>query len=130
MRSRCWKTNRAQKLYVGGRFDGAETRQFHNFALWNGSTWYTFDAGLTEGSYLGVRASTVSNTDDGPTLYAGGSFALADDLPASNFACRELQNVECHASPLGPGGSGPAVCAGGHFSASGQATLSRIGKWT
>lgn len=74
-------------LYVGGTFSIAGTTQVNNIAYWDGADWFTLGNGVTGGPLPAVTA--LGLFDDGVTgssVYAGGTFELADGVDAMRIA--------------------------------------------
>ena len=87
-----------------------------------------------------VRAVVVFDDGSGPALYAGGTFLNAGGVPANYVARWDAQSMVW--SALGTGtdalvedlvvfddGGGPALYAGGWFSAAGDVPTNGIAKW-
>jgi trimeric autotransporter adhesin len=106
-----------------------------------------FDDGLTAGMNGSVRALTVfdDGTGSGPALYAGGDFTTADGVPANRIA--KWNGTVWSSVGTGPengvngavraltvfddgSGNGPALYAGGDFTAAGGVLANRIAKWS
>lgn len=127
-------------LYAGGQFTSAGGAAATRIARWNGSTWSSLTGGGLSGA---VRALAVfdDGTGGGAALYAGGQFTTAGGVTANRIA---KWNGSAW-SPLASGmngtavlalavfddnsGSGPALYAGGTFTAAGGVPASRIAKW-
>src|SRR4029434_7001236 len=86
---------------------------------------------------------TVFNDGSGPALYAGGSFTAIAGVPARGIArwngsaWAPVGNVvTTQTSPWGVAltifddGTGPALYAGGQFSAIGGVSATNVAKWT
>ncbi|MDO7877481.1 T9SS type A sorting domain-containing protein [Hymenobacter sp. ASUV-10] len=72
-------------LYVGGRFAEAGGLSARSVARWDGSSWSSLGAGVSNGintNYVDVYALAAQ----GATVYAGGEFAAAGGAPASYIA--------------------------------------------
>jgi hypothetical protein len=125
-------------LYAGGNFGLVGGVSINNIAKWNGSTWSPLGSGLGI-----VQALAVFDDGTGPALYAGGHFTSAGGNVVNNIAKWNGSTW----SPLGTGtsgtfadnrvfalavyddGSGPALYAGGNFTAAGGVTSPFIAKW-
>jgi hypothetical protein len=127
-------------LYVGGEFSGAGGLPASSIATWDGSSWGTLGAGISNGT---VFALAAFDDGSGPGLYAGGAFAAAGAHPANDVARWDGN----HWSALGSGippqqwnswvyslavfddGSGPALYAGGGFTTAGGLPASGVARW-
>jgi len=125
-------------LYAGGEFTSASGVPANFIAKWDGASWSSL------GSGIGGLVSALTNFDDGsgPALYAGGEFLTAGGETVNHIAKWDGTSW----SPLGSGvsgisistvfaltvfddGSGPALYAGGWFTAAGGAPANRIARW-
>ena len=122
------------KLYAGGYFTTAGGMPASNIAKWDGSAWSALGSGMAGGTdYTDVSALAVSGTD----LYAGGAFATAGGVAATNIA--KWDGSAWSALGSGMGGSYPSVSvlavsgttlyAGGSFTTAGGVAASNIAKW-
>jgi hypothetical protein len=130
-------------LYAGGSFSLAGGVPALRIAKWNGTSWSSVGAIGANGtpSNDAVRALAVFNPGSGPRLYAAGQFATADGVTVNNIA----RWTGSAWSPLGAGGAGlsnyaqalsvfddgngPALFAGGWFTAAGSGSASYIARW-
>ena len=131
-------------LYAGGEFTTAGGVAASNIAKWDGVAWSALGAGVDGGAtFTRVFALTVFDDGTGPSLYAGGEFTTAGGVSASNIA--KWDGVAW--SALGAGvdggatftrifaltvfddGTGPALYAGGRFTAAGGVSVNFIAKW-
>jgi len=126
------------KLYAGGRFLEIGGVPANNIAEWDGSGWSALGGGLTQSSgFAQVLTMTEFDDDNGPALYAGGSFQFADGNPAVRVAKWDGTAW----SPVGAGfqstvyelivfndGSGDALYALGSFAAA-SGGIDHIAKW-
>ncbi|MHC4414772.1 MAG: hypothetical protein ACYS0G_05765 [Planctomycetota bacterium] len=124
-------------LIAGGSFTTAGDVEANNIARWNGTAWSPLGNGL-DGS---VRTLAVfDDGETGPALYAGGSFATADEGALNRIAkwdgrtWSELDSGmddRVHALAVFDDGTGkgPALYAGGRFTTAGGATVNHIAKW-
>ncbi len=128
-------------LYAGGIFTTAGGAAANSIAKWDGTSWSPLGTGMNGG----VLALTVFDDGSGPALYAGGGFTTAGGAAANSIARWDGTSW----SPLGTGmagspifgsasvsaltvfddGSGPALYAGGFFSAAGGTAANFIAKW-
>ncbi len=96
------------------------------------------DPGMGESGYRSIFGMAVFDDGNGPALYAGGQFASAGGVAASNIARWDGEQW----SPLGSGvngsvsclavfddGSGPALYVGGSFTMAGGVPANRIARW-
>jgi len=130
-------------LYAGGSFSVAGGRSARGIARWDGTQWSGLGTGLNSGgSGLTRSAYALAVFDDGggPALYAGGDFINAGGTSARRVARWDGTSW----SALGPGfddlvsalvahddglGGGPALYAGGQFTASGPTALANVARW-
>jgi len=127
---------RGTALYAGGDFERIGGARAARVARWNGSSWSPL-AGGVNGS---VRALAEFDGGSGPALVAGGEFVIAGGVAASSIAAWNGSSW----SPLGSGeelnggvralavfddGSGPALFAGGNFTAQGPIASDSIARW-
>ncbi|MCG3125911.1 MAG: hypothetical protein CHACPFDD_00738 [Phycisphaerae bacterium] len=73
-------------IFAGGYFTTADDSPVARIATWDGGAWRAVGQGFGGGSVVDVRALAVFDAGDGPRIIAGGSFSLADGIPASNIA--------------------------------------------
>lgn len=126
-------------LYATGHFQSAGGVEV-DIARWDGHSWSPLGSG-TDG---GIRALHVfdDGLGGGPALYAGGKFAIAGGVEASDIARWYGESW----SPLGGGiagegncyveafatfddGNGPALYVGGNFDFAGGVAASNIARW-
>jgi hypothetical protein len=127
-------------LYVGGTFSSASGVAADHIARWRGHAWSALGSGLTGGLVGDVNALTVFDDGSGAALYAGGNFLNAGGAVANDVAKWNGSSW----SPLGAGvggglyafalgsfddGTGPALFAGGSFSAAGGTGAHGIARW-
>jgi hypothetical protein len=139
-------------LYAGGDFTTAGGVTANRIAKWNGTSWSKLGTGSANGVGGGgafgpiVRALTIFDDGwgGGPALYAGGDFTTAGGVAAnyvakwngtswSSLGTSSANGVNNQIWALtvfddGSGG-GPALYAGGFFTAAGGVTANRIAKW-
>jgi hypothetical protein len=125
-------------LYAGGLFTTAGGQAANHIARWDGQGWSPLGAG-TDNS---VSAMIVfdDGSGAGPALYAGGHFDSAGGLEANHVARWNGQGwstldrgtndaVRGLAAGDVGSGAGPALFAGGEFSAAGGAKANGVAKW-
>ena len=83
-------------LLAGGRFNEAGGVAASHIAQWNGEAWAPLGAGMSGFMEPTVRSMTTGPESDGPpTLYVGGTFATAGNMPSSHIA-----KWDCAATPV------------------------------
>jgi alpha-tubulin suppressor-like RCC1 family protein len=114
-------------LYIAGAFTAVGAKAANGIAKWNGSTWESLGAGLTNGI---VYSLAVNGTD----VYAGGSFTTAGGAPAKTVAKWNGNTW----SALGAGTNGDIhalvfmgtdLYAGGNQTVAGAVTANGVAKW-
>ena len=76
-------------LYAGGHFTTAGEVAANHVAKWDGTTWSAMGGGVgggISGIIPLVDCLLVFQDGNGPALYAGGDFTIADGLPAKGIA--------------------------------------------
>lgn len=128
-------------LFVGGDFWTVGSINASGVARWDGSAWSALAGPGQIGISGGVRALTVfdDGSESGASLYVAGAFRHADGEPAERIARWDgsswsalgsgLFGGEVYALRAYDGGAGPALYAGGLFSASGGQTMQSIARW-
>ncbi len=128
----------AAALHAGGDFTTAGGVPANHIAKWNGQDWSALGSGVSHSAL----ALTVfdDGSGSGPALCAGGAFTTAGGGPANYIAKWNGRDW----SALGSGmsnnvyaltvfddglGGGPALHAGGAFTAADGAPANRIAKW-
>ncbi|MBX3374810.1 MAG: hypothetical protein KF817_13345 [Phycisphaeraceae bacterium] len=125
-------------LYAGGHFTSAGGVSASRIARWDGTSW----SALGSGTDYTVRALAVfdDGSGNGPSLYVGGEFTMADGIPSPNIARWDgltwsaLDSAPDHwvyaltVFDDGTGG-GPALYAGGDFTAAGGVSARSIARW-
>jgi|GEM_PF-1741325 len=132
-------------LYAGGAFVDPSIIfppfDFKNhIARWDGATWVRLGEGLNNTVF--ALASHDHGTGEGPVLYAGGQFTTAGGQPASRIARWDgsgwsplvdgVNNTVRTLSTFDDGQDpsiGPALYAGGQFTAAGGRLANRIAQW-
>ena len=131
------------ELIVGGRFEFAGQQALSSVARWNGHDWSGLGEGLGDDSDPAVVMALASFDDgsgSGEQVYAGGRIrndgtgagdlhfmvkfdgvAWTDVGGGTSFEVRALQ--------VHDDGSGPALYAGGSFTAAGGASFDKIARW-
>lgn len=134
-------------LYAGGSFTSAGGIGANRIAKWNGSEWSPLGSGVAGPSSPSVDCLVVHDDGggDGPSLYAGGTFATAGGVTANNLARWNGSSwssvgggVTNTSSPVvadmlvfdDGSGSGAALFVGGNFSKAGAVTVNDIAKWS
>ncbi len=126
-------------LYAAGSFNYAGGALLANYvARWDGASWSALGSGLNS---PWIYALQTFDDGSGPALYAGGYFTMAGGIPAARIAVWDGAAW----SPVGGGvgggysgvldltvfddGTGPALYAGGTFSAAGGTSANNIARW-
>ena len=126
-------------LYAGGSFTSAGGVAANTIAKWDGSSWSALGSGMNHE----VHALTVFDDASGPALYAGGWFTTAGGVAANRIAKWDGSswsalgsgmifsgsNTGVYALTAFDDGSGPALCAGGHFTSAGGVAANSMAKW-
>jgi hypothetical protein len=124
-------------LHAGGWFTTAGGVAANNIARWNGAEWSPLGSGVSNA----VLALTVFDDGAGPALYAGGWFTAAGGVAANNIARWNGTawshlgsgmggpSPAVHSLTVFDDGTGPALYAGGWFTAAGGVAASRIARW-
>src|SRR5712664_42815 len=123
-------------LYAGGDFTAAGGVAAHHLAKWDGTQWSAIGSGMN----FAVSVLRVFDNGTGPALYAGGEFTTADAIAANYIA--KWDGMQWSAIGSGSGmsqllsaltvfdnGTGPALYAGGNFSAAGSAAANYVARW-
>jgi trimeric autotransporter adhesin len=132
------------KLYAGGTFTQAGGLPAGHVARWNGRAWEPLGDGATNGTNEPVYALLAFDDGAGAALYAGGEFTEAGGNPALRIARWKGTRW----SPIGDitgaefvtwvsvlaafddgSGGGPALVAGGSFTAAGGVPAQSIARW-
>jgi hypothetical protein len=130
-------------LYAGGAFTIAGGVAANHIARWDGSGWSGVGGGMAGPYDPVVRALTVFDDGGGPALYAGGSFSTTGGVAASYIAKWDGSSWSALGSGLSGGsqdpgvyalavfddGGGPALYAGGKFTAAGGVAAADIAEW-
>lgn len=123
-------------LYAGGGFTFAAGQTVNNIARWNGNTWSGLGNGTPGGS---VSALAVMDDGTGPSLYVGGSFTVGTGGPANRIARWSgsawsalgsgISGTSVNALLVRVEEGGPALYAGGLFTAAGGVAVGNIARW-
>lgn len=132
----------ATSVYVAGSFSRAGGQPARTLARWDGVTWSSPGSDLrttTSGPALSVDALAV----DGATIFVGGAFAFAGNVPALNVVA--FDETTGRWSPLGAGVkavgrnrptlvyaievTGESVYVGGRFNKAGDVKAKNIARW-
>ena len=132
----------ASSVYVAGSFTSAGNQPARTLARWDGVTWTSPGLQLRttpSGPPLSVDALAV----DGETVFVGGAFAFAGDVPALNVVA--FDETTGRWSPLGAGVkatgrnrptlvyaievTGDSVYVGGRFNKAGNVKARNIARW-
>ena len=126
-------------LYAGGGFATAGGVFVSSIARWDGVSWSPLGSGM-DGT---VRSLAVFDDGTGPALYAGGGFATAGGVTVNHIARWDGVSWSAVGSGMSGGGAattvrslavfddgtGPALYAGGRFTAAGGVAANRIARW-
>ncbi len=127
-------------LFAGGEISGAGGSPAQRVAKWNGTSWSDLGGGMS-GPNDRVLALAVFDDGSGPALYVGGEFASAGGVAVSSIARWNGTSWSALGSGMGgtspfvdalavfDDGSGPALYAGGRFTAAGGVAANRIAMW-
>lgn len=123
-----YQVSGSEVLVAGGSFltYGAGFNWAHRIAAWNGSSWSKMGSNTVGGGFADgeVLALTVWDGGQGPELYAGGTFTMADGTPAGGIARwngTSWSDVGSHPPyaitdfAIFDNGMGPALYAAGGF---------------
>jgi len=88
---------RGLALYAAGTFRQADDRPMQRIARWDGSNWSSLEGVSGDGLDDIVSALAVTNTADGPALYAGGRFLMAGGVVSARLARWGCQPGPCPA---------------------------------
>lgn len=125
-------------LYVAGSFSTAGGAPASRIARWKSGAWSAVGGGIDAGPGTGVRALRVHDDGSGPALYAGGIFASAGGVAASNLArwngaswsaVGGGTSGEVLALSAYDDGSGAALYAGGKFETAGGVNVHGVARW-
>jgi hypothetical protein len=125
-------------LYAGGWFSTAGGTPADHVARWDGTSW----SALSTGPDGDVYSLGVFDDGGGAELFAGGLFSNAGAVAANRIAKWDGTKWTRVGGSVGPGGfdivqsmtvfddgSGPALFAGGDFTAAGGQPALRVAKW-
>jgi hypothetical protein len=119
-------------LYAGGGFTSAGGVSANRVARWDGSAWSALGSGIGEGDPVAKVNALVFDAQG--NLYAGGNFATAGGLPATNIAKWDGQRWSLVGSGIGVPYAFPAVSAlacdgSGRLYVAGRAAIGGIARW-
>lgn len=128
---------RGPALFAVGAFDAAGGVPASRVARWDGGTWEPLGSGLGEGT---DTVAAVAGIDEGDAwgLYAGGTFNIADGLPADHIARWDGTAWSEVAGGVGSwvltltafdDGTGTHLYAGGYLRTAGGVAVNRVAKW-
>jgi trimeric autotransporter adhesin len=122
-------------MYVGGSSLSVDGVGYGTVVRWDGENWSPLEGGLN----ARVVSLVVFDDGTGPALYAGGEFTASSSGEPMLYIARWDGTSW---SPVGDGFngavwalhvhedcSGPALYAGGLFSASGEMPINRVARW-
>jgi hypothetical protein len=125
-------------LYAGGNFDWAGEIEVNGLAKWSGTSWSALDIGVS--GVVQALTTFDDGSGGGPALCAGGNFTSASGTPVKGIAKWNGTTWSALGGGIGGGvhgltvfddgsGGGPALYAGGYFSAidSGDSHIARWG---
>ena len=121
-------------LYAGGLFQGGG---LNRIARWDGNTWSVVGGGVRFNH--AVQALEAFDEGQGARLFAGGRFSAIDSQLTMRIARWDgslwtavgggLSGGDVHALAVYDGGSGPALYAGGTFTAAGGQPAAYVVRW-
>jgi hypothetical protein len=138
---------RGPALYAGGHFTTAGGGSANHLARWDGLRWSALAEGVDDDSYstsVNVHALAVYDDGGGPALFAAGFFATAGGEPARHIAKWDgsrwsalgsgveilgYPSTRVYSLAVYDDGAGPALYAGGHFTAAGGVAVNSIARW-
>ena len=131
-------------LYAGGTFASFGSLPWaQNIVRWDGTTWSNLHGPYSSGTNSGVYSLAVFNDGTGAALFAGGSFDTAGGVRVNGIAKWNGTDWSALSGPSGVGVSspnavealavfadddGPALYAGGPFSAAGGVSAKGIAR--
>ena len=127
-------------LYAGGNFTAKGPIPSDSIARWDGANWSGVGGGLNGGpSYFhAVQALQVFDDGNGPALYAGGGFLLANGQVVNQIARWDGTSwsgvdggVDHYVQSMTvfDDGNGPVLYVGGYFSNAGNVAAERVARW-
>jgi trimeric autotransporter adhesin len=131
-------------LYAGGEFTTAGGVPANRIVRWNGRVWSPLGVGAANGVNNRVRALAVfdEGSPGAAALYVGGGFTTAGGVAANRIAKWDGDSWSALGTGMSGGsppevfalavfddGAGPALYAGGVFTAAGGVPANRIARW-
>ena len=139
---RAFNDGSGSKLYAGGDFFTVGDTPANRFAAWNGTSWQSTGTGMEGGNDPFTVPSVMSlcahDDGDGPALFVGGRFAIADGVDVNNLGRRQgsswsalVGGISAHVEALAvyDDGTGPGLYVGGAFATAGGVTVNHVGRW-
>jgi hypothetical protein len=130
-------------LYAGGTFTHADGAPAGGIAKWDGNTWSPLGSGVSGAVYALAEFDDDGPGPNLPALYAGGSFATAGDVMASNIARWDgtawsglgagTNNAVIALAVYDADGDGPqpaVLVAGGGFTQADGLPANRVAQWS
>jgi hypothetical protein len=129
-------------LFMAGSFaDASSVSHVNHVVKWDGSTWSSLAGGMNASG--SVYSLSIFDDGGGDALHAGGSFSIAGVMPVSNVAKwngASWSKLGASSANGVQGGyvlalaaidelSGPALYAGGSFTAAGSVAAQGVAKW-
>ncbi|MCC6320739.1 MAG: hypothetical protein IT438_04805 [Phycisphaerales bacterium] len=133
----------APQLIAAGHFTHAGGLPADSIARWTGTAWEPLPGGgIGPNGDEPPRGQVNAMTTFNGRLIVGGEFTLAGGLPVTNIAAWDGTQWHAMGDGLGVGvdqqvrslavwddGSGPALYAGGDFTASGSTPIAHLARW-
>jgi len=123
----------AGDLLAGGLFNEAGTAIANKIAKWDGMDWTALDGGYGKGLNGTVHALAYDEVSE--TLYAGGIFSYAGDIPVNNIASWDgtswsplADGIDGYVYTLALDDSGNLI-VGGDFDSAGETSAANIAMW-
>ena len=133
---RVWDDGTGPALYAGGSFTSIGATTAHRLAKYRGGIWSQVGSGIDNG---GVSVFDVFDDGSGPALYVGGQFTSIGGQyqpgltrwngSAFTFVPGVQGGFGVSALAHYDDGSGPALYAGGEFTAAGGVLAHSIARW-
>lgn len=132
----------SEVLIAAGDFTLIGGTGARNIAQWDGHSWSQLSGISEQGTSHGIWSTVLFNDGTGPALYVGGDFTSAGGVPAGRIARWDGLawsavgptgdvgfNGRVSALCVHDDGTGPALYAGGSFSAFADLEVRSIAKW-
>jgi len=129
-------------LFAGGDFALAGGSAAERIARWDGAGWSALGTGLGGGPLRRAESLAVFDDGRGPALYVGGFFTTAGGVAVNHVARWNGAGWSALAGGMSGGttprvlalevfddGHGPALYAGGSFTAAGGTPASQLARW-